>query len=97
MFVKNFLNFPIDEDEDVQIMVMQIFNKYDANRNGCLERRETLELLNEILANRGQLPATPQVFTRFFNEIDLNRDGVVSKVEMTQFVKNFLSKPVSKQ
>jgi Ca2+-binding EF-hand superfamily protein len=95
LFVKNFLNFPIDEDEDVQIKVMQIFNKYDSNRNGCLEKRETLELLNEILADRGQLPATNQQFNRFFNDIDLNRDGVISKFEMYKFVKNFLGKPFS--
>jgi hypothetical protein len=50
LFVKNFLNLPIDEDEDVQIMTMNIFNKYDANRNGYLERRETLALLDELLA-----------------------------------------------
>jgi hypothetical protein len=47
------LNFPIDENEDIAIMVMQIFNKYDKNRNGFLEKRETLDLLNEILTNRG--------------------------------------------
>lgn len=76
-------------------MVMQIFNKYDANRNGCLERRESLELLNEILANRGQLPANQQQFNRFFNDIDLNNDGVISKFEMSKFVKNFLNKPFS--
>lgn len=97
LFVKNFLNFPIDEDEDVAIMVMQIFNKYDSNRNGFLEKRETLELLNEILSNKGQLPATLSTFNKFFNEIDLNHDGVISKFEMTKFVKNFLSKPLTQQ
>jgi Ca2+-binding EF-hand superfamily protein len=74
---------------------MQIFNKYDTNRNGFLERRETSELLNEILADRGQLPATHQQFNRLFNDIDLNNDGVISKLEMYKFVKNFLSKPFS--
>jgi Ca2+-binding EF-hand superfamily protein len=53
LFIKNYCNVPIQEDEDVQIMVMNIFNKYDDNRNGYLEKRETLGLLNEILANRG--------------------------------------------
>jgi len=74
---------------------MQIFNKYDANRNGCLERRETIELLNEILADRGQLPASNQEFNRFFNDIDLNNDGVISKFELAKFIKNFLGKPFS--
>jgi hypothetical protein len=34
-------------------MVHNIFNKYDANRNGFLERREALGLLDELLASRG--------------------------------------------
>lgn len=58
LFIKNFMNLPIENDEDIQMMVMNIFNKYDDNRNGCLERRETHALLNELLASRGQLPAT---------------------------------------
>jgi Ca2+-binding EF-hand superfamily protein len=58
LFVKNFLNIPLDEDEDVQIMVLNIFNKYDGNRNGYIERREAIQLLNELLTQRGQPPAT---------------------------------------
>lgn len=68
---------------------MNIFNKYDDNRNGYLEKRETLGLLNELLANRGQQPATLSQFNQFFSDIDINRDGVVSKLEMTDFIKNF--------
>ena len=91
LFVKNFLNLPLEEDEDVQIMTMNIFNKYDANRNGFLERREALGLLNELLANRGQPPATAAQFNRFFSEIDINNDGVISKAEMARFCKNFIN------
>lgn len=91
LFVKNFLNLPIEEDEDVQIMTMNIFNKYDANRNGFLERRETLALLDELLAQRGQPPATVAQFNRFFAEVDINNDGVLSKAEMAKFCKNFIN------
>lgn len=58
LFIKNFMNLPIENDEDIQIMVMNIFSKYDDNRNGYLERRETHGLLNELLASRGQPPAS---------------------------------------
>jgi Ca2+-binding EF-hand superfamily protein len=94
LFMMNYLNVPIEIDEDIQIQVMNIFNKYDDNRNGYLEKRETLGLLNELLANRGQQPATLNQFNRFFSDIDVNRDGVVSKLEMTDFIKNFTNQPV---
>ena len=90
LFVKNFLNIPLDEDEDVQIMVIKIFNKFDTNRNGYLERRECLHLLNELLAQRGQPPATVAQFNRFFNDIDINQDGVISRSEMAKFCLNFI-------
>jgi hypothetical protein len=39
-------------------MVQTIFTKYDINRSGYLEKRETLRLVDDILASRGQPPAT---------------------------------------
>jgi Ca2+-binding EF-hand superfamily protein len=68
-------------------MVLKIFNKFDSNRSGYLEKRETLNLLNEILASKGQAPATITMFNRFFNKIDLNQDGLISRKEMTGFIK----------
>lgn len=34
-------------------MVLKIFDKYDMNRNGFLEQKEILGLLNEILNSKG--------------------------------------------
>jgi Ca2+-binding EF-hand superfamily protein len=68
-------------------MVLKIFNKFDTNRSGYLDKRETLNLLNEILANKGQPPPTITMFNRFFNKIDLNQDGFISRNEMTGFIK----------
>ena len=67
-------------------MVLKIFNKFDTNRNGSLDKRETLNLLNEILKSKGQPPATLSMFNRFFNKIDINGDGQISRREMSKFV-----------
>ena len=57
-FVKNFLSQPITAQENIDMMVVKIFDKFDSNGNGYLEKKECLRFLNDILANKGQPPAT---------------------------------------
>ena len=71
-------------------MVERIFDKYDANRNGFLEKKEVLRLMNEILSDKGHPPATFTQFNKFFAEIDDNGDGVISRSEISRFVRKFL-------
>jgi Ca2+-binding EF-hand superfamily protein len=78
-------------------MVVKIFDKYDMNRNGFLEKKEILMLLNEILAGKGQLPATSTQFNKFFAEIDDNGDGVISRPEISRFVRKFLGYPATEK
>ena len=66
-----------------------IWNRYDLDQSGKLNRRETLKFLNSILTERGQPPASHSVFNKFFDKIDVNRDGFLSKQEMTKFVKRY--------
>lgn len=79
-----------NSDDMIHEMVQNIFNKYDNNRSGYLEKRETLRLIDDILAEKGQPPATVAQFNRFFAEFDINGDNVLSKGEMTRFAKKFL-------
>jgi len=58
-----------------------------------LEQKELLRLLNEILTNKGQPPATYSQFNKFFAEIDDNGDGVISRAEISRFVRKFLGLP----
>jgi Ca2+-binding EF-hand superfamily protein len=64
--------------------------KYDINRSGFLEKREVLRLVDDILMEKNQPPATVAQFNRFFAEYDINNDGVLSKFELVSFVKKFL-------
>lgn len=57
-FIANFYKPLADNDAVIHEMVQTIFTKYDINRSGYLEKRETLRLVDDILASRGQPPAT---------------------------------------
>jgi YesN/AraC family two-component response regulator len=89
-FVKHFLLKPVSQQSNIDSMVERIFDKYDSNRNGFLEKKEVLRLMNEILADKGQTPATFTQFNKFFAEIDDNGDGVISRKEISRFVRKFL-------
>lgn len=47
-FVKLFMKD--DKDRMIDDVVKNLFLKFDTNRSGFLEKRETLKLLDEILA-----------------------------------------------
>lgn len=74
----------------IDTLVMQIFNKYDKDRNGYLDKTETLKLLDEILINQGRPKTTISQFNRFFADFDINGDGVISRGECATFVRRFL-------
>lgn len=79
-----------DEVEDI---IQMIFEKYDTNKSGALERRETYQLLNDVLVKQGRNKTSISYFNQIFNQFDLNNDGVLSRGEMTRFVKKFFSLP----
>jgi Ca2+-binding EF-hand superfamily protein len=93
-FINKFLNAN-DREDVVNTMALKIFDKFDTDRSGFLEKMETYRLLNEIMASQGKPNATIAQFTRFFNEFDFNGDGVISKSEITRFIKKFLNIPSS--
>ena len=51
-FVKMFMA-PVEENDLVNEMVQEIFAQYDTDGSGTLERRETISLVNDVLAARG--------------------------------------------
>lgn len=71
--------------------MFRLFAKYDHNRSGSLDRRETLRLLNDILDNKGKPPANMIVVDRFFAEYDADGDNTISRHELHTFVKEFLA------
>lgn len=98
-FCKNFIN---DQQEATPVapapidgLVLSIFDKYDINNSGFLEKKEALRLLNDLLASKGQAPATYVEFNKFFVAHDDNADGVLSRGEVARFVRKFLGHPAT--
>lgn len=53
-FMANFYKPVTQNDNDlIQDLVQDIFIKYDTNRSGYLEKRETLRLVDDVLAMKG--------------------------------------------
>ena len=57
--------------------VNRIWDKYDVDFSGVLDKIESANFLNEILRAQGKGPPTMEEFNRFFAEFDLNHDGVI--------------------
>ena len=83
------------EDDEIMDTVNQIWKKFDADKSGKLNRRETLKFINAWMEYRGRPSVTSRQFNQFFAKFDVNKDGYISKDEMAQFVKLFTAPPVS--
>jgi Ca2+-binding EF-hand superfamily protein len=89
-FLKNPQPLIQPQQDEVVNTVNRIWFRYDSDRSGYLDKRETLRFLNDFLADRGKRPVSVPLFNRFFDEVDVNGDNVLSKNEMARFVKRFL-------
>ena len=79
-FVKKFFNLSDDDYHNyVMDIVDEIWDKFDRDRSGQLNRRETLKFLIHFMTNQGHAPPTNLQFNRFFSEFDVNKDGQISK------------------
>jgi len=54
-FVKSYLNPTKNQNQDQKITdyVNRIFQKFDVNRNGLLDKRECLALVDEVTLSQG--------------------------------------------
>ena len=72
-----------------QSKVKDLFQKYDKNRNGVLDKDEFIKVLIDILTELGEdLPIKKhlEVAEEGFDRFDLNKDG---KIEFNEFL-NFI-------
>ena len=82
----------VDIDDEIEEIVHNIFLQYDTDKSGYLEKRETLRVVNDVLASQEQLPTTVKAFNMIFFEFDLNGDGRLSFGEISRFVRRFVKK-----
>lgn len=50
-FVRKFLRSADEDDEEIKDIVNQIWRKFDSDRNGKLNKRETLRFINAFFKN----------------------------------------------
>lgn len=67
-------------------IVDKLWDAYDEDLNGKLDKEETKKFLNDYNAQVGKPPVTQKEFEKIFDKYDANCDGVLTKMEMFKFV-----------
>jgi Ca2+-binding EF-hand superfamily protein len=67
-------------DDDLRNAVNAVFDAYDADKSGTLEKNEITKLINDALKHMGQdrVVTEPEV-QQFINAVDKNGDGKIAK------------------
>ena len=74
------------EEQAIQGVVDQIWNTYDVDKNGYLDKEETKKFVQETLGYLGSGEKFYQeAFDEVFAEFDKDKSGTVEKSEMLDF------------
>lgn len=64
IFVRKF--FKDEQPYNVKEFIEELFDSHDSNRNGVLEKREFLRMLNDILNREGKSPISLPYFNKLY-------------------------------
>lgn len=79
------MNFSLTDD-DVEEIVEKVFEKYDANKNGFIDKNELRKICEDVAKSRGLPEIKDDKFEATLKGMDLNADGKVSKQELSKFI-----------
>ena len=81
----------MEEELKMEALAQEIFDFYDANKNGTLEMKEMKNIIAHI-AKRLEVP-TPndEEIEKGFHSLDVNKDGVIQFREFLPFYKSAYS------
>ena len=80
-------------DDQIRQAVDAVFQKYDKDNSGALDKNETFNLINDALKqmNSGR-QVTQQEVEQFINAVDTSNDKLIQKPELFEIFKRVLNK-----
>jgi Ca2+-binding EF-hand superfamily protein len=79
------------EEQAIQGVIDQIWETYDADKSGALDKEETKRFVQDTLGNLGSGDEFSQeAFDEVFSAFDKDNSGTVEKNEMVVFIKQLL-------
>ena len=79
----------LSSDKKTMNLVKQIWNQYDVDGNGYLNRQETKHFCMKYLRDFKNIDCVPdQGFDAWFKKIDRDGNGQVDMVEMAHYIKD---------
>ena len=89
---ENSLSNDLNIDEAITAIIDIIWEKYDEDDSGQLDKAESKPFINEIFGDLSQDKETAdELFENIFNEFDDDRSGTIDKDEMLGFVRRMLT------
>ena len=76
------------EDMAIMAMINQIWDKYDKDNSGSLDKEETKQFVIDTMMEEGEFDQ--ESFEQMFIEFDTDKSGTVEKEEIIAFIKNML-------
>lgn len=77
----------------VEKIIQDVWNHYDKDKSGYLNRTEARKFLKKALADLQEGEKfTESKFTETFAEIDKNKSGTISQKEMRLFIRQLIEK-----
>ena len=79
------------EEQAIQGVIDQIWDTYDVDKSGALDKEETKKFVQDTLGNLGSGDEFSQeAFDEVFSTFDKDNSGTVEKAEMVIFIKQLL-------
>ena len=79
------------EEQAIQGVIDQIWDTYDVDKSGALDKQETKKFVQDTLGNLGSGDEfSDEAFDEVFATFDKDNSGTVEKSEMVVFVKQLL-------
>jgi hypothetical protein len=79
------------EEEVVQAVIDKIWDTYDVDKSGKLDKEETKKFAQDCMNNLGPGEFDEEAFEEVFQNFDKNNNGTVERKEMIDFINKLLN------